>query len=362
MGNTQNFIEINGKKYDAVTGVMLDSSLQKPVVRASVSSVSPVVDGFTRRHKDASVTRQDIVSHGVKKHVIAPQKSKTLMRSVVKKPTEPLHSDTVHSEKVPSKTLFGKAVITPRAQTTPEHRQHRAGITHKSSYVNKFANISAVPVTAKVTPLEVRPVPSATRQHDAPTYQPVSRTSDLLERALEAAQGHKEPFYEHKKKLHHRLAKKIGVSARTVALATTVFVGLALGGLYAYQNVPRIAMKVAASRAGFGATMPNYNPSGFSFDGPVQYTDGQVTVGYKSNTDDREYKVTQQTSDWSSESLLNNYIVSNNKQYQTYQDKGRTIYIYDGVNATWVNGGIWYQIEGQSQLTTDQLVRIAASF
>ena len=66
-------------------------------------------------------------------------------------------------------------------------------------------------------------------------------------------------------------------------------------------------------------------------------------------------------SNWNSDALLSNYVVAENKQYQTYMDRGRTLFIYDGSNATWVDNGVWYQIEGDSRMTTDQLVRIAAS-
>ena len=350
MGNSQNFIEINGKKYDAITGVMYGSSADKPMAK-------PVVDGFVRRQKDTSTVRQSL--HSANKHVVAPQKSKTLMRAAVKKPsnvgaradisTKPLH-----------KTSYGKATITPRTQAVPLHRQKLADSTHKSNYVQKFGSTGSIPKT-KVAPLEVHAAPHIDIHKTPAIAGPVNKKTDLLERALEAAQGHTEPFYQHKKSWRARTAKKIGVSGRTVAISTTVLAGLLLGGLYAYQNVPKLAMRVAASRAGFSASMPGYSPAGFSFSGPVQYSQGQVVVGFKSNTDEREYKLTQQTSNWSSDSLLSNYITNNSKQYQTYEDRGRTIYIYDGNNATWVDGGVWYQIEGKSQLTSDQLVRIAAS-
>jgi hypothetical protein len=353
VGNSQNFIEINGKKYDAVTGVMYTGSSPSPVSR-------PVVDGFVRRPKDTSSVRSSL--HSAKKHTVTPQKSKTLMRAAVKKPVHIVPKSEI-SAKPAAKTLYGKATITPRTHAVPSHRQKIASTTQKSAYVQKFG-APAIP-TAKVAPLEVRTAPPHIDVSKAPVAAPINnlhaKKSDLLDRALEAAQGHKEPFYEHKKSWRTRVAKKIGVSGRAIAISTTVLSGLVLGGLYAYQNVPKLAMRVAASRAGFNASMPSYSPAGFSFSGPVQYSSGQVVVGFKSNTDDRQYKLTQQTSNWSSDSLLSNFITNNNKQYQTYQDRGRTIYIYDDTNATWVDGGIWYQIEGKSQLTSDQLVRIAAS-
>ncbi len=351
MGNSQNFIEINGKKYDAVTGVMYNSAADKPMSK-------PVVDGFVRRQKDTSHLRSSLQPVG--KHVVVPQKSKTLMRAAVKKPNN-IGAKADVSAKPIHKSTFGKATIIPRTQAVPDHRQKLANSTHKSSYVQKFGTPSSMPKTT-IAPLQVHTAPHIdTHKSPAIAHTTVSKKSDLLDQALEAAQGHTEPFYQHKKSLRARVAKKIGVSGRTVAISTTVLAGLLLGGLYAYQNVPKLAMRVAASRAGFSANMPGYSPAGFSFNGPVQYSEGQVVVGFKSNTDDREYKLTQQTSNWSSDSLLSNYITTNNKQYQTYEDRGRTIYIYDGNNATWVDGGVWYQIEGKSQLTSDQLVRIAAS-
>ena len=120
-------------------------------------------------------------------------------------------------------------------------------------------------------------------------------------------------------------------------------------------------MRVAAARAGVNASMPGYQPSGFSFKGPIDYSAGQVTVSFKSNTDDRAYSVAQRSSNWNSDALLSNFVVAEGKQYQTYIDRGRTLYIYDGSNATWVDNGVWYQVEGNSDMTTDQLVRIAAS-
>ena len=59
--------------------------------------------------------------------------------------------------------------------------------------------------------------------------------------------------------------------------------------------------------------------------------------------------------------LLDNYVSVSNRDYQTKEEKGRTVYIYDDSNATWVDGGIWYQIEGDSSLSSDQLLNIVAS-
>lgn len=337
---------------------MLEGSAGQPVQQPSVHK--PVMDGFVRIHKDVSKVRSSTVVHAAKTSV-TPQRSKTLMRHVVKKPTEPLlKTANQPSQQTAKKVFTPKATVTVRTSSVPQHRQHLANTVQKSAHVKKFGTAVSeyTPVRPVVAPLHVQAAPPAT---PPVTYKQHTKTSDLLERALQAAEGHKQQYNEPRLRIHHKIAKKIGVNARTIVVSMTVLAGLVFGGLYAYQNVPKLAMRVAASRAGFNATLPDYNPSGFSFNGPVQYAEGQVTIGYKSNTDDRQYRLTQKTTDWTSESLLNNYIISAEKSYQTYQDNGRTIYIYDDNNATWVSGGVWYQIEGDSELTTDQLVRIASS-
>jgi hypothetical protein len=45
-----------------------------------------------------------------------------------------------------------------------------------------------------------------------------------------------------------------------------------------------------------------------------------------------------------------------------FLDKGKTIYLYNnGANAAWVNGGVLYQITGNANLSSDQIVSIADS-
>lgn len=351
MGNQQNFIEINGQRYDAVTGALMGN-------HGALKSVQkPVVDGFIKRPKHATTIP---VPRGGSLSPTSAQHAKTLMRSAVKKPTTVAAKTAISSQK--SAKPIQRAIVTPRTAATSPYREHRAQQVKKSELVHKFG-APQMPAESikKIAPLEVRPAPASAPSISVAATQK-EKTADLLDRALEAAQSHNEPFYNPKKPIHKRIAKKLGISGKVLAISTTVLAGLLIGSFYAYQNVPNLAMRVAAARAGFSAAMPGYSPSGFAFQGPVQYSAGQVIVSFRSNGDaSRNYKLTQQTSTWTSDTLLSNFVAVGGKEYQTYQDRGRTIYIYDGSNATWVNGGIWYQIEGNSDLTSAQLVRIAAS-
>jgi len=144
-----------------------------------------------------------------------------------------------------------------------------------------------------------------------------------------------------------------------VSFAGVVVFALGVGGFLAYQNLPNIAMRVASTRAGLKANLPKYQPAGFSMAGPIEYEPGEVKLSYKSNSDNRSFAVTQKNSAWNSEALLENYIAPTKQPYQTFQANGRTIYIYSDNKATWVDGGVWYTIDGKANLNSDQLLRIA---
>jgi len=121
-------------------------------------------------------------------------------------------------------------------------------------------------------------------------------------------------------------------------------------------------MHVASARAGVHASLPSYQPAGFSFTGPIKYKPGQITISFKSNSDNqRNFSITQSASSWDSQTLLENYVTPTGQPYQTDEVSGKTIYIYGTSNATWVDGGIWYNVQGNSSLNSAQLLRLADS-
>lgn len=339
----QNFIEINGKKYDTVTGKLITDAAHH------TSAHVKVVDGFTRRPNAPRTS-----PHSAKKTL---QKASTLNRTAVKKPAT--------ASKVTS-AQHAKTVVHKPTLSAPQIRVENAKTIQRSPSINKFGKESpATSFVSKVTqqappaPVRHSAAPKAPAAHTHPSQQ--SKTEAMLDKALAQASAHTETFQNSTYKRRNRLARKLGISPRAATISAAVLSGVLIGGFFAIQHVPNLAMRIAATRAGFSAAMPGYQPSGFAFSGPISYTDGQVVVSFTSNTDNRRYNVIQKDSNWNSDALLDNYVIAENKQYQTYQDRGRTLYIYDGSNATWVDNGIWYRIEGESDLTTDQIIRIAAS-
>lgn len=145
----------------------------------------------------------------------------------------------------------------------------------------------------------------------------------------------------------------------TTVLSATLAV-LLLGGYLTYINLPNISMRVAATRAGIAANFPTYRPDGYSFQGPISYSPGEVAINYRSNTNSNSFTVKQKTSAWDSQAVLDNYVMKDTENYLTYQEQGLTIYSFNN-KAAWVNGGLLYTVEGNAQLSSEQLLRLATS-
>lgn len=141
--------------------------------------------------------------------------------------------------------------------------------------------------------------------------------------------------------------------------AASVIVIIA-AALLAYCNMPSFSVGIASAQAGIKATYPEYRLDGYSLNGPVSYSDGQVTINFRANTGNAKFTIKQQKSSWDSTAVKNMVNKYSNGEFLTTEERGLTIYTYDG-NAAWVNGGILYTIDGDAKLSGDQIRRIATS-
>lgn len=361
-------IELNGQMYDTSTGKLLENIAAKAkshkTKTSKASSQVKHLDGFSRR---VGAVKRPVMPVAPTKIHQQPQKSQTLMRTAVKKPVPPakIHAKAPATSAVAHKkqSTISQSFVAP----VRPGRVIRATNTPKSTLISKFG-ASAASIKTEVLPVKTEPATHvvAAKKLSEPVPAVINHPqqtvalADPFQSALEQALSHEQPRAK-KTKMHHRVARKLHVSPKVVSLASFTLVALAISGMLAYQNLPELAMKVAATRAGLSASLPSYQPSGYSMAGPITYQPGQVTVNYKSASDDRAFNVVQKNSSWNSETLLENFVATTNTPYQTFQSNGRTIYIYGGNKATWVDGGIWYSIDGKSNLSSDQLLRIAAS-
>lgn len=348
--STQHIIELNGRRYDAQTGKILPL-IERPVNKARPTSApSHSIDGFVKpkNHAPRRVSQTTIAHHSV-------AKSSTLMRKSVKKPV----AITALGGRQGKQTATIPAIATPAqtVHTPPQERAERAEHVKRSNLIRRFGSEiqSAMGVTNHVAVKAVPHLPVAA------VSQPIAETPLSAEQtAIEANLNFKQPKIK-KTPAHHRIARKLRVKPRTISLSAAVMAFVVFGGFFAFQNAPNLSMRVAAMKSQVDGSLPGYRPAGFAISGPIKYQPGEIIVSYKSNSDNRNFYITQKTSAWDTESLRENYVNGLKTSYQTVQDKGKTIYLYDDASATWVDGGIWYTIEGSSQLNTDQVLKLASS-
>lgn len=356
MGNSSSTtIELNGKRYDARTGKIVDnlqdnSSSATPML-PKTKKIEPgqILDGFVRRASTPapsqvvtpSVASKPALAKTTAKHTKRqPEKSHTLMRPAVKKPH--FAKNDIQKTK-------------PRVEPQKTGRASRAKNVEKSPHITRFGSPVATVAKKEAALPVVAPSFAALSKN-------VSNELHKLENALIDANSHLHQLEKNSVKKVPFL-RRVGFKNRFANIAALTCGALLLVGFFSYQNYTAISMKIAASRAGVNAQLPGYKPAGYSTIGSVKSEPGKVSVSFKSRTNDTGFTVTQQASNWNSASLLANHVTKEHCStcFQTWQDEGKTVYIYDNSNATWVNGGIWYKVEGNADLTSDQLLRLANS-
>lgn len=333
-----NTITLNGKVYDSTTGTPVGSKVvHKPAAVPAKTHTSKHHAHQTAAHKTHHKAQKarTLMRHTVKKPVITAEES-----AILEAPVE--HNETV-------------SLFVPQLS---ESRLKRAEKVHKSKLISRFGTFGSEPTMVKRSahlPVKAHPA-EAISHHEAAAIsaEPEHGREDLFTSSLSKADSHKHPRSHGK---HHATTKK---SRRSALAASAVAIAL-LGGFFAYQNKPNMEFRVAASRAGVHASLPGYHPSGYAMSGPIEYAPGQLTIHYASNSDNRSFSVTQKVSKWNDQALVSNYVSTASKDFQTIENNGQTIYLYDGGNATWVKDGVWYQVEGAASLSNSQLLKIASS-
>lgn len=364
MSKNTSVIEINGNRYDAITGQLIGA------VKKMASQVNPagrVIDGFIKKPSANRASKPD-PKVAAKRRVVQnaahqPQKAQTLMRNAVTRYAQAFTSNNTSQPKARS--------------TSPKPGQVlRAKIVPKNAKVNRFNKpLFATRTTARedaVTGRVIRPAKlSTTRSASlvAATAQPLPslvaslsprRLEYLLDEALTRADYHKDL-------LRRQLAGnspwgRIKLMSKWLTVGVSSLVIVLLAGFFAWQNIPQVSMRVAASEAHVSAAVPSYTPLGYSFTAPVSRNGQAVTIKFTSTDNTAQnFSISQQTSNWDSATLAAN-IGSKNTQVQTSQINGTTVYIYGASdNARWVNHGVLHTLDNHASLSSDQILKIAGS-
>jgi hypothetical protein len=345
-------ITINGRLYDAVTGKPVapvanaaPNQAARPGAMRAFSDIGPgravtkpAQHPVAYPHHPAASRSDHPVAQAMHSR---PQKSQTLYRKALKKPITEASATTAGSASVTTKDLPGRSPLIARFSS---HVTVHSDLTRKAKAAEET-----------IAPAQIHPTVAKVLQKSMPAPLHHATGKELKEQLIKErlAEVDDQP---------HKTEKRAWFKSkpRVVSILTATLAFLVLAGYLTYMNLPVISMKVAASRAGVNATFPNYHPDGYGLNGPITYSPGEVNINYKSNTNDNGFRITQKSSSWDSQGLLDNYITRQTENYLTFQERGVTVYTF-GNKAAWVNGGLLYTLDGNSSLSSDQILRLATS-
>lgn len=372
----QTILILNGRRYDALTGEAVSGDETQAAVKPisdMVGSIAPKVAAVTAPRPAraeplknlAGPKMMDVSRSTTHAKPRQQQRASTLVRSAVSRPKPGLRSQT----KVSSPTTTVATPLTtvapkwPISQVNPS-RMNRAGEIGKSKAIRKFAAGSSLP--AEVQDAAVR-IQSSASISPASTELPTS-SQDLFEKAIAAADSHLQPPVSQKKRGRQarRSAKSVAKVTKKPAhhhlasVTAASFAVLAICGMVALQNKTNLTLRFANAQAGFHASLPTYQPSGYGV-GNFNYSAGSVGTTFHNSANNRDYSLVQQTTKWDSQALLDNYVRINNPSYHTLQSGNQIIYVYGKNDASWIKDGIWYQLTSNGSLSTSQVLNIAAS-
>lgn len=342
----KNTLVINGKVYDAITGLPVAAPDKNPApIRTSIT---------------------------ITDHIVTPSDVKAIARA-----RSPHHAAGAHHTTRRSATLRRDVLKKPAAQTPSSsiRRKAQAGHVAKSEHISHFA--------AHPQPLQHRAAQSAPKRHDIspakpatpaivshthakvakPAHQPHPKLSSraLKEQLIAERLASVDTPREHASLPRSKSRSLFARQPRVASLITASFAVMVLGGYFTYLNMPGLSVRVAAAQADVAATFPDYHPDGYRFTGPVAFAPGQVAINFEANGGTTGYTVTEQKSSWDSQAVYDNIVAqAGDDNYITNSQQGLTIYTFDG-DAAWVNKGILYTVSGDAPLSNEQLLRIASS-
>lgn len=382
-----NTIILNGRRYDAVSGQLLgDTPKEQPSVAAKSRPAQPQAKAHQNhlaahapqkpaarphppvRHTATTSTGGQFMdfirptAKSLKHH--QPVKSATLARHAVKKPPQSLkrHVSVQHRTDILAKQP--KFEIQPKLssyQLDPKRVRHAKEIP-RSEHVSRYARSNnllaagAKPAPkSQARPLIGQPALAPVPVRDVPANQPSEQGSmDIFERAIANANSHAQAAPRKTKSRRRRGF----FGKRALNIVGTAAAVVLVVGFFAWQEQATLKMKYAGYKSGVAASLPSYRPMGYHLGG-LSYNPGMVAVNYRSANG--EFNLIERSSNWDSQGLQQSFVAQRDPKYQTIDAAGRTIFTFGDNNATWVDNGVWYQINSAGSLSTDQLVNLAVS-
>lgn len=351
-------------------GLMMDGFVQGGSGSSSPNKIPKITEASNLLNSKATSSIKS-AAQGVHHRA---QRSQTLMRSAVKKPAT--------LAKNVNTGVRGADIRRVRKPQVDQARLVRAQSIDRSNKVRRFGHGVHAPAATKAAQQQQKAAEGEVISHsDASKTNAAVQTGKslihkplpsmltsvshqqlerMLDEALTSADAHKRG--RHGRLPNQSLLQRVKNMPRWMSVGSVLGLALIVSVYIATTKVPSVAVRLASAKAHIHAQLPGYTPSGFAFSGPVNYSDGKVSVKFKANdSSNREFTLSQQNSKMSNKSLEND-VVPQNTQVQTSVVNGTTVYIFGQSNdAAWVNNGIQYVVKDGANLNSDQLLKIASS-
>lgn len=379
----KNTVQIGGKIYDAETGALLRVLKQQadiiPVKKTTTTKTTAPAQSRSQHFlnrakksttlnrafvKDPSITvktRPTIITKRAVQSRISPKKQPSLRTSSFKsrqiKHFMSLEEARALNSKTPvvlSETINPPEIISAQAnqnfkQIIADARKTDFFTKHRMNQIardRRNKELQALRQAERAFAGQQTALPIISAEQAQLTNLQTKRR--LFTEAIAKA-NNQAPAYKPKNSFFKRHASLI---AATLAIVL-------LGSYLTYLNMPNISLRIAASQAGIDASYPNYQPQGYSIRKLASFDGDKITMEYSNN--DKNIIITQQASSWDSKTTLENIVKKQaGEVYNTDQTKGLTIYTYNN-QATWINGGILYNLSFNGDISIDQIHKIATS-
>ena len=302
-------------------------------------------------------------------HKTAGQKSTTLSRRHVAAPSHAKRRlasrpDITRDTSVPMSTHVNKFAPAPPGQPQPTKRDRPAephpAVVRAQARAAQQPHQTTRPATRHVpaTPPHhstriIKPNHLPARQHTAtlaPKPAAVLKNEAITEALQRATTSPKAP--RRAKKPKSRMGRWLQVASVGLAI-------MLIGGYFTYLGMPNISTRIAAIQSGVNAKYPGYRPTGYALSGPITFKSGEVRMKFAYADGGQSYTITQQKSSLNS-AALKETLIADGGEVQTTAAGGLTIYSTDRT-ASWINGGVLYQITLGGALSSEQVTKIATS-
>lgn len=366
----QNFVEINGVRYDAISGLSLNGAKTHKTQAQGSSAAPKNITGARHPHQLAS----HLIAHKAEPSHVYNRKSVKLP-SITKKPQIKAN----HELKSAMAAKPASSLIKLSSANVDQGRASRASLKPRSASISRFNKkpVSTTTVTTKVgnnagsvaqkpnfaktgrtfdiAPPKHHPSLAAVAP-SATVIAPASQFGKLVQTA-EAENRHRYLEYKPVKQRRGWSGLKTG-QRRALAFSAVGLVILLLAGFIFLQEKTNIELQLADARAGINATLPSFKPSGYAISG-FRYQAGIVAINYYSSSDGHHFQLVQKSSGLDSQGLKKQLAAGG---FQTLESAGQTIFANTSgtsSHAAWVSGGILYEINGNASLSNDQIIKIA---